>query len=204
MEEKIVILDLGSYKIKILVISLNKNNYIHIHSKYSTFSSGIKKGNVVDIEKLSAQIKFCLSSVEKEINEKISEIYVGINSIDFNFLTFGLSRNIGSYEIDEKKDLQNLINHAFGIFKDNLKVNKVIHFLNSGFYLDKKNYIENPLGLRSKTLDINFSFLSLDQNIISNYDKVINKSGLKVKKYFYSPFSIISWSDDRILVAKGE
>ena len=44
MEEKIAILDLGSYKIKILVISLNKNNYIDIHSKYSTFSSGIKKG----------------------------------------------------------------------------------------------------------------------------------------------------------------
>jgi len=203
MEEKIAILDLGSYKIKILVISLNKNNYIDIHSKYSTFSSGIKKGNVVDIEKLSGQIKFCLSSIEKEINQKISEIYVGINSIDFNFLTFGLSRNIGSYEIEEKKDLQNLINLAFGIFKDNLKTNKVIHFLNSGFYLDKKNYVENPLGLRSKTLDINFSFLSLDKNIILNYNKAIAKAGLNIKKYFYSPFATSILSSDQDTIEKG-
>jgi len=203
MNEKIAILDLGSYKIKILVISLNKNNYIDIHSKYSTFSSGIKKGNVVDIEKLSKQIKFCLSSIEKEINQKISEIYVGINSIDFNFLTFGLSRNIGSYEIEEKKDLQNLINLAFGIFKDNLKTNKVIHFLNSGFYLDKKNYVENPLGLRSKTLDINFSFLSLDKNIILNYNKAIVKAGLNIKKYFYSPFATSILSSDQDTIEKG-
>ena len=203
MEEKIVILDLGSYKIKILVISLNKNNYIDIHSKYSTFSSGIKRGNVVDIEKLSAQIKFCISSIEKEINQKISEIYVGINSIDFNFLTFGLSRNIGSYEIEEKKDLQNLINLAFGIFKNNFKTNKVVHFLNSGFYLDKKNYVENPLGLRSKTLDINFSFLSLDKNIILNYNKAIAKTGLRIKKYFYSPFATSILSSDQDTIEKG-
>ena len=203
MEEKIVILDLGSYKIKILVISLNKNNYIDIHSKYSTFSSGIKRGNVVDIEKLSAQIKFCISSIEKEINQKISEIYVGINSIDFNFLTFGLSRNIGSYEIEEKKDLQNLINLAFGIFKNNFKTNKVVHFLNSGFYLDKKNYVENPLGLRSNTLDINFSFLSLDKNIILNYNKAIAKTGLRIKKYFYSPFATSILSSDQDTIEKG-
>lgn len=203
IEDKIAILDLGSYKIKILVISLNKNNYIDIHSKFSTFSSGIKRGNVVDIEKLSGQIKYCLSSIEKEINHKISEIYIGINSIDFNFLTFSLSRNIGSYEIEEKKDLQNLINLAFGIFKDNSKTNKVIHFLNSGFYLDKKNYVENPLGLRSKTLDINFSFLSLDKNIILNYNKAITNAGLKIKKYFYSPFATSILSSDQDTIEKG-
>lgn len=203
MEEKIAILDLGSYKIKILVISLNKNNYIDIHAKYSIFSSGIKKGNVVDIDKLSSQIKFCLSSIEKEINEKINEIYVGINSINFNFLTFGLSRDIGSYEIEEKKDLQNLINTATGIFYNNFPDNKIIHFLNSGIFMDKKNFIENPLGLRSKTLDINFSFLSLDKNLYLNFDKAINKAGLKVKKYFFSPFAASILSSDNESLEKG-
>ena len=142
--KKITILDLGSYKIKILVISLDKNNYIEVHAKYSIFSSGIKRGNVIDIEKLSSKIKHCIASIEKELNINIKDIYVGINSINFNFLTFGLSRDIGSYEIEEKKDLQNLINLASGIFFHNLSENKIIHFLNSGFYLDKKNYVENP------------------------------------------------------------
>ena len=135
--EKIAILDLGTYKLKLLVISLDKDNYIQVHAKYSIFSSGIKKGNVTDIEKLSSVIKHCVASIEKEININIKDIYVGINSIDFNFLTFCLSRNIGSYEIEEKKDLQSLIDLASGIFYQNFNDHKVIHFLNSGFFFGK-------------------------------------------------------------------
>ena len=201
--EKISILDLGSHRIKLLVISLNNNNFIDIHAKCSIESSGIKKGDVVDIDRLGLKIKSIINTVEKELNFKIKNIYVGINSINFNFLTFCLSRNIGSYEIEEKKDLQNLINQAAGIFYQNLMNNKIIHFFNSGFYLDKKNYVENPIGLKSKTLDVNFSFLSLEKNAISNFDKVFFAQGLKVERYFYSPFANSILSADQASLEKG-
>ena len=201
--EKIVILDLGTYKLKLLIISLDKDNYIQVHAKYSIFSSGIKKGNVTDIKKLSSVIKHCVAAIEKEMKIEIRSIYVGINSIDFNFLTFGLTRNIGSYEIEEQKDLQNLIDLASGIFYQNFEDYKIIHFFNSGFYLDKKNYIDNPVGLRSKTLDVNFSFLSLEKNIILNFDQVFKKAGLKVKKYFYSPLASSILSSDQQVLEKG-
>jgi len=201
--EKISILDLGSHKIKLLIISLNNNNYIDIHAKCSIDSSGIKKGDVVDIEKLRINIKSIIDTVEKELDFKIKNIYVGINSINFNFLTFGLSRNIGSYEIEEKKDLQNLIDLAAGIFYQNFANNKIIHFFNSGFYLDKKNYVENPLGLISKTLDANFSFLSLEKNTIANFDKVFSIQGIKVARYFYTPLASSILSADQSSLEKG-
>ncbi len=201
--EKICILDLGSYKIKLLVISLNNNNYIDIHAKCSINASGIKKGDIVDIDKLRINIKSIIDIVEKELDFKIKNIYVGINSINFNFLTFGLSRNIGSYEIEEKKDLQNLIDQAAGIFFQNFPNNKIVHFFNSGFYLDKKNYVENPLGLKSKTLDVNFSFLSLEKNTIANFDKLFSIQGLKVNRYFYSPLASSILSADQSFLEKG-
>ena len=201
--EKIVILDLGSNKIKIMVLSLDKENYISIHSKYSVHSIGIKKGNVVDADSLASSIRRCASFVEKELNFEINNIYVGVNSIFFNFLTFGLTRDIGSYEIEERRDLQNLINQASTIFYQNFNDNKVLHFFNSGFYLDKRNYVENPIGLKAKTLDVIFSILSLDKNIISNYDKVFKLSGLKVKKYFFSPYASSFLSADQENLEKG-
>jgi len=201
--EKIVILDLGSNKIKIMVLSLDKENYISIHSKYSVHSSGIKKGNVVDADSLASSIRKCISLIENELNFEIENIYVGVNSIFFNFLTFGLTRDIGSYEIEEKRDLQNLINQASTIFYQNFNDNKVLHFFNSGFYLDKRNYVENPIGLKAKTLDVIFSILSLDKNIISNYDKVFKLSGLKVKKYFFSPYASSFLSADQENLEKG-
>ena len=42
--EKIVILDLGTYKLKLLIISLDKDNYIQVHAKYSIFFIRYKKG----------------------------------------------------------------------------------------------------------------------------------------------------------------
>ena len=108
--EKIAILDLGSYKIKLLIISLDKNNYIEIHAKYSIFSSGIKKGEVTDVHKLKSKIRQCIEFIERKIKISINDIYVGISSTHCNFITFGISSNIGSYEIDEKTDFQNLIN----------------------------------------------------------------------------------------------
>ena len=201
--EKIVILDLGSNKIKIMVLSLDKENYISIHSKYSVQSNGIKKGNVVDADSLASSIRRCASLIEKELNFEIENIYVGVNSIFFNFLTFGLTRDIGSYEIEEKRDLQNLINQASTIFYQNFNDNKVLHFFNSGFYLDKRNYVENPIGLKAKTLDVIFSILSLDKNIISNYDKAFKLSGLKVKKYFFSPYASSFLSADQENLEKG-
>ncbi|EMH79811.1 cell division protein FtsA [alpha proteobacterium HIMB114] len=201
--EKICILDLGSYKIKLLVISLNNNNYIDIHAKCSINASGIKKGDIVDIDKLRINIKSIIDIVEKELDFKIKNIYVGINSINFNFLTFGLSRNIGSYEIEEKKDLQNLIDQAAGIFYQNFPNNKIVHFFNSGFYLDKINHVENPLGLKSKTLDVNFSFLSLEKNTIANFDKLFSIQDLKVNRYFYSPLASSILSADQSFLEKG-
>ena len=203
IDEKIVVLDLGSYKIKLLVISLDKNNYIDVHAKCSVFSSGIKKGNVIDVEKLSSTIKFCIQSIKKEIKLDIKDIYVGINSINFNFLSFGLSRDIGSYEIDERKDLQNLINSAVGIFDNHLPDNKIIHFLNSGIFIDKKHFVENPLNLRSKTLDMVLSFLSLEKNIYQNYEKAINKAGLRVTKFFFSPLATSILSSDKNSLENG-
>lgn len=201
--EKIAVLDLGSYKIKLLIISLNKDNYIDVHAKYSVFSSGIKKGNVVDVEKLSSTIKNSINSIEKETKTKIKEVYVGINSTHFNFLSFGVSRDIGSYEIEQKKDIQNLINTALRIFYEHYPNYKIIHFLNSGIYLDKKNFVENPNGLRSKTLDMTFSFLSLEKNTFLNFENAISRAGLKVKKYFYSPLAVSILSSDKDSLNRG-
>lgn len=203
INDKIAVLDLGSYKIKLIIISLDKNNYIDIHAKCSILSSGIKKGDVTDVEKLSFSIKSCLQSVQRETKIEIKEVYVGINSVNFNFSSFGVSRNIGSYEIEEKKDLQSLINLASGIFYNHNPNKKIIHFLNSGFYLDKTNNVENPIGLRSNSLDINFSFLSLNKNLILNYEKALNTAGLKVKRYFFSPFASSILSSDQVTLEKG-
>jgi len=61
-EKKIGIIDIGTSRIKLLVISLDNQNYIQIHSKQSVMTSGVKRGNVIDVNKLSFAIRQCVAS----------------------------------------------------------------------------------------------------------------------------------------------
>ena len=202
-EKKIGIIDIGTSRIKLLVISLDNQNYIQIHSKQSVMTSGVKRGNVIDVNKLSFAIRQCVASSERELKFNLKEIYVGLNSQNFQFKTFGLSRNIGSYQIENKKDLQNLINIGSSIFYQDHNDQEIIHFINSGFYLDKNQFVDNPIGLKSKSLEVILSIISLDKNIIENFDTAFKLSGLKVKKYFYSPYASSMLSADQEDLEKG-
>ncbi|MEK9742122.1 MAG: hypothetical protein VW200_03690, partial [Pelagibacteraceae bacterium] len=82
IDKPIGILDLGSYKIKFLIVSRDKEDFINIHSKRMIHASGIKNGNVTDVLKLSNILKQCIGQAEKEADIELKEIYVGISSKD--------------------------------------------------------------------------------------------------------------------------
>jgi cell division protein FtsA len=201
-KETIGILDIGSQKIKFLILSLDEKNFIKIHSKNSILSSGVKKGNIIDLEKLSLVIKQCIAGAEKQVNLELKEIYVGIGSINFNFNCFGTSRNIGSYEI-EKKDLQSIVDSSVLLFENHNPNEKIIHLINSGFILDTKNFVENPLKMKCDTLQSNFSFISVNSNTLSNFDNLLKSCGLKIKRYFYTPYAISILSADQEIFNRG-
>jgi cell division protein FtsA len=202
-KETIGILDIGSQKIKFLILSLDEKNFIKIHSKNLIFSSGVKKGNIVDLEKLSLVIKQCIATAEKDVNSEFKEIYVGLGSVNFNFNCFGVSRDIGSYEVEEKKDLQSVVDSSVLIFENCNPSEKIIHLINSGFILDKKNFVENPLKMKCDTLQTNFSFISVNSNTLLSFDNLLKSCGLKVKRYFYTPYAISILSADQEIFNRG-
>ena len=51
------------------------------------FFCWFKKGNVSDILKIEFYVH-CVASIEKEMSFDVKDIYVGINSVDFNFQLF--------------------------------------------------------------------------------------------------------------------
>ncbi len=184
-------------------MSLDEKNFIKIHSKNSIFSSGVKKGNIVDLEKLSLVIKQCIATAEKEANLEFKEIYVGLGSVNFNFNCFGVSRDIGSYEVEKKKDLQSIVDSSVLLFENYNPNEKIIHLINSGFILDKKNFVENPLKMKCDTLQSNFSFISINSNTLSNFDNLLKSCGLKAKRYFYTPYAISVLSADQEIFNRG-
>ena len=113
--ELIGALDIGTYKTKFLITSIDEKNFINVHSKKTVHTQGIKKGNVVNIDKLIPIINTCVGQAEDEIKSEIQKLYVSINSTQFKQYGLCQTRNIGSYKIDYEKDVQNLINNSLKI-----------------------------------------------------------------------------------------
>ena len=196
-------LDIGTYKTKFLISSLDDNNFIKIHSKKTVQTKGIKKGNITDINKLIDIINSCVGQAEDEIKTEIEKIYVSINSTRFNHCNFCQSRNIGSYEIHHDNDVQNMINNAVNIFYLTNKNQKIIHLLKSNFKLDKKIIVENPINLKAHSLETEIGIISVEKNFIENLSNVFKKCHLNVEKFIYSPFASSILSADQEEFEKG-
>jgi len=201
--ELIGALDIGTYKTKFLITSIDEKNFINIHSKKTVHTQGVKKGNIVNIDKLIPIINTCIGQAEDEIKSEIQKLYVSINSSQFKQFGLCQTRNIGSYKIDYEKDVQNLINNAVNIFQLNNKNQKIIHLFNSCFKLDKNNIVENPTNLKAESLESEVGIVSIDNNLIENYKSVFEKCHLSVEKFFYSPFVSAILSSDQEEFEKG-
>ena len=154
-------------------------------------TQGVKKGNIVNIDKLIPIINTCIGQAEDEIKSEIQKLYVSINSSQFKQFGLCQTRNIALFtKLIMKKDVQNLINNAVNIFQLNNKNQKIIHLFNSCFKLDKNNIVENPTNLKAESLESEVGIVSIDNNLIENYKSVLEKCHLSVEKFFYSPFCI--------------
>jgi cell division protein FtsA len=72
-------LDIGSSKIKILVVSQkNGERNLEVVSQVEAPSFGVRKGVVIDPEKVSRIIQILLNKIREETGQKINSVYVNI------------------------------------------------------------------------------------------------------------------------------
>jgi cell division protein FtsA len=57
--------------------------------------------------------------------------------------------------------------------------------------------------MKCNTLQSNFSFISVDSNILSNFDNLLKNCSLKAKKYFYTPYAVSVLSADQDIFNRG-
>ena len=145
------VLDIGSYQSKFIIFKI-ENNKIEILSKSILNTSGIKRGVISDLEKLTSSIKEIIGKAEDEAKLQISNIYVAASPLNNFSTSFCQSKNIGGYEIEHEKDVQFLINSGVSLFSDHNSECSIVHLFNLNLRIDRDNTVDNPVGLIADTL----------------------------------------------------
>ena len=183
------VIDLGSYETKFVIFCV-KDSQVEILAKSIIKTQGIRKGIISDLNKLSDTIKEVIGTAEEQAKIQIQNIYLAPSPVNIYNTSFSVFKNIGGYEIEQEKDVQFLINGGVDLFREFHQNYNILHLINSNLRIDKYNQVDNPIDLAADSLESDMHIMYCKNNLIKNFQKIINKSYLKLDRLIYSPYTL--------------
>lgn len=182
-------LDIGTDSIKILSCSIDPKSS---HLKMLAFNSlpcfGVRKGVVVDVEKVSNYIRQLVDKQVQSIGREIDDVYANINGHHIFVVpshgTVAISR---ADQIISQEDEDRVIQAAEAI---SLPSNKnILAVFTKDFIIDGEKGIKDPLGMKGIRLEADVLALCGFTPYIKNLYEAILNSGIKYKEAIVSPLA---------------
>ncbi len=183
------IIELGNIKIKCLIFKIKSDGTAEILSSSITPSDGIYNDVIVNLTKASNAIRMCISQAEKKIKVSLKKINIVFEQPEFLCTKFSKHKKIDGSKID-KADIEFLLSEAKKQLILNDKNQSIIHIFNHNYIVDKKNFIEEPIGVYADTLFHEMTFISAPKNNLKNIRQVFMDCDLEVEKLISRTFAL--------------
>lgn len=180
MNEKIVALSIGN---KYLTATMSKNEYgeSKIIASAIVESKGVRKGKIEDLELLMSSIGEVIEELKKATKEKITDIYIALSTEDIRIVESKGSCTLDKNRSIEKEQIEKayLNGKSTELEEDECIADAII----KNFYTAESGYIENPLGMKSKLLEVELNLIVCKKDFIGELKKAIIGLGLNVNGF---------------------
>ena len=188
-KENIVVgLDIGSTKISAAVARPDEGGGFTLLGIGIAPSDGLKRGVVVDLEKVVQSIHNAVADAEMVSGCKIDSVFAGIGGEHIKSIN---SRGViaigkGTSEISHS-DVERVIEaaRAVSIPADR----EIIHVLPQEFTVDDQSGVTDPIGMTGMRLEVNVHIVTGSTSSVANIVKAIEKADLAVEELVLSPFA---------------
>ncbi len=178
-------LDVGSGKLTAIAAAHDEEtNTLQILAGRSISCRGVRGGMVTDIRETSAAVTALLGSVERECNQEIGQLWVGMRGAHiesfFSHGTYNIARpdkEIGPDDMDLA--IENA--KAVPIKNDN----EIIGVFPQGFMVDKQRGIRNPEGMEGSLLEVDVQIVTGASTHLNNLAKAIQRPGFRIDGSIY-------------------
>lgn len=179
-------LDIGTTSVKAVVADSGK-----VIGAVTTPNSGMRHGQIVDIDQTAAAITRALKSVAEKTNAKIYSVVAGIPVGMLQLETATGFANVGEegQEVtneDVKRTIRSAIHAAA---KDD---REAITFLPSRFLIDGKTEVDDPRKMIAHSLGVTGILLTAPTGSLHNIKKAIERSGYHNNFFVPTPLAISS------------
>ncbi|MFQ6049851.1 MAG: cell division protein FtsA [Candidatus Paceibacterales bacterium] len=182
-------LDIGTAQIKILIAGWEpREGKLELISKIEEGSGGIRRGTVVDVEKVSQKLRDLFLKIAQDSGQKINSVYVNVGGCHlFSTPSHGLVSVSRADQKISEEDIQRVLQAAQAI---NLTSNKeIFDLLPREFIVDGEKGIKEPLGLQGVRLEAEVLALGGFSPYLKNLSQVVLSSDLEILDMVPSPMA---------------
>lgn len=181
-------LDIGTSKIKVLVAGENKEGKLELISRVEENSEGIRRGIIINAEKISNFLINLFQKISEETDQKINSVYLNLGG---SHLFATPSRGLVSVSRADGKisdeDIQRVLQAARAI---NLSSNKeIFDAIVKEFIIDGEKGIKEPLSLQGVRLETEVLALGGFSPYLKNTKEAVLNADLEILDMTPSPIA---------------
>lgn len=182
----IAAIDIGSSKIATIVgVESKEDDELRIIGFNSTPSSGVKKGLVVDIDKVTKSVEESIEKVERMAGQKVHTALVSVGGPHISSLN---SRGVVAVadsqgEISET-DINRVIEAARAISLSTTR--QIIEVSPRDFVVDGQEGIKNPIGMSGVRLEVETHIITASHTNLKNIDRCMESIGVGNRGFIFA------------------
>ncbi len=193
-------LDIGTSSIKAALAEITPGRDLNVLGISQVASSGLKKGNIVDIEGTAKAIEHCLNELEVLTGVQIYHALVGFSGVSINNINNHAVISVGnpSYEItrdDKERVLQSACNVSLPPDKT------ILQMIEREYIVDGYDGVKDPVGMVGNRLESEVSIITAASAAIQNMQRSTARINLQVDYLIYNPLLV---SESVLLPAEKE
>jgi len=145
-------LDVGTSAIKAALGEINHQNEVHVLGLAQVASSGLRKGNIIDIENTARSIDACLNELERLTGLEVMSTVTGFSGISVSAVNNRAVIAIGNtnYEIS-REDKERVLHSARNITLPPDKT--IVQVIERQYIIDGYDGVKDPLGMVGNRLE---------------------------------------------------
>lgn len=193
-------LDIGTNTIKAALAEINYGQQISILGISQVPSSGLKRGNIVDIEGTAKAIDNCLNNLERLTGVEVYHALLGFSGISIKTINNHTVVAVGnpSYEITSD-DRERLLQSACSIPLPPDKT--IIQTVERQYIIDGYDGVKDPVGMVGSRLEAEVTVITAASAAIRNLQRSTARINLQVDHLVYNPILV---SESVLLPAEKE
>ncbi len=180
-------LEIKDNELLFLVVKYNEDFDFEILEKIILNSKCSKNGIISNLREFEISVVSILERIEKKLNFNFDNLAIIFDNKDFTCKNLSGFKKLNGSQLQEE-DISYILNTNKKTLLEERKNLKIIHLLNSKYFMDGNELNNIPIGIQGDFYIHQLSVHLIKENNTKNLINIFNKCNLKINKFYMKSF----------------